>query len=254
MQITHNPFKERLLKGEVLLGGWASMGSMVATEILGHSGFDWVLVDGEHGANDYRTSVEQLLALKSTPAAAFIRPDNNDVIKIKRYLDFGYYNFLIPMVETADAAHYAVRATRYPPTGNRGVSVSTRSNRFGLQKDYFEKINDSICLIVQIESVLGINNVEEIAKIPGVDCLFIGPQDVAAALGYLANPQAKEVQVAIKDLTKQIRSLGKTVGILAGNAAQAKVYRDWGIQFIGVGSDQAFVKNSAMDVLSDLRT
>jgi 2-dehydro-3-deoxyglucarate aldolase len=251
---TENQFKSRLLRGEVCYGGWATMGSTVATELLGFSGFDWVLIDGEHGFNDYRSSVEQLLALNGTGAAAFIRPEHNDPVLLKRFLDFGFYNFLIPMIETAEAAELAVRATRYPPEGFRGVSVSTRSNRFGLQLDYFKEINQSICVIVQIESVLGIQNVEEIAKIPGVDCLFIGPQDIAASLGFIANPAAKEVQDAMKDLTKRILSLGKKVGILAASTADAKVYREWGIQFIGVGSDQAFIKKSATAILGELKT
>jgi 2-dehydro-3-deoxyglucarate aldolase len=251
--ITENQFKNRLLNGEVCYGGWATMGSTVATELLGLSGFDWVLIDGEHGANDYRSSVEQLLALNGTAAAAFIRPEQNDPVILKRFLDFGFYNFLIPMVETAEEAALAVKATRYPPDGFRGVSVSTRSNRFGLQADYFKKINQSICLIVQIESILGIQNVEEIAKTPGVDCLFIGPQDIAASLGFISNPAAAEVQDTMKNLTKKILGLGKKVGILAASQADAKVYREWGIQFIGVGSDQAYIKKSAAVILGELR-
>ncbi len=252
--VTENLFKSRLLNGETVYGGWASMGSTVATELLGHSGFDWVLIDGEHGANDYRSCVDQLLALNGTQAAAFIRPEHNDPVILKRFLDFGFYNYLIPMIETAEQAASAVKATRYPPDGIRGVSVSSRSNRFGLQLDYFQKINQSICLILQIESLLGIENVAAIAQTPGVDCLFIGPQDIAASLGYIANPAAKEVQSVMHDLAKKIMGLGKPVGILAASQADAKVYRDWGIQFIGVGSDQAFIKKSAAAILSDLKS
>jgi len=251
--VTENLFKKRLVQNELLYGGWASMGSTVATELLGLSGFDWVLIDGEHGANDYRTFVEQLLALNGTSAAAIVRPDHNDSVTLKRLLDFGFYNFLIPMVETAEQAEQAVRATRYPPDGIRGVSVSSRSNRFGLQSDYFQNINDSICVIVQIESLLGAENIEEIAQMPGVDCLFIGPQDIAASMGFLANPAAPEVQNMIHNLTQKIRSFDKPVGILAGSQTDAKVYRDWGIRFIGVGSDQAFIKRGAGSVLSELR-
>ena len=250
---TENIFKNRLLKGEICYGGWSTMGSTVATELLGLSGFDWVLIDGEHGANDYRSCVEQLLALNGTEAAAFVRPDCNDSVVLKRLLDFGFYNFLIPMVESAESAQSAVRATRYPPDGIRGVSVSTRSNHFGLQPDYFQKINQSICMIVQIESLLGIKNLNEIVETPGVDCVFIGPQDIAAALGFIANPSAKEVQDVMKDLTKKILSFGKPVGILAASQVDAKVYRDWGIQFIGIGSDQAYIKKGAAAILADLK-
>ena len=250
---TENLFKDRLLKGEILYGGWATMGSTVGTELLGHSGFDWVLIDGEHGANDYQTSVSQLLALNGTTAAAFIRPDSNDHVTLKRLLDFGFYNFLIPMVESANEALSAVRATRYPPEGIRGVSVSTRTNRFGMQKDYFEKINQAICLMVQIESKLGVENVEEIATVAGVDCIFIGPQDIAASMGYIANPGAEPVQKLMHELTKRIRCLGKPVGILAADEVDAARYRDWGIQFIGVGSDQGFIKRNAAGVLKALK-
>jgi 2-dehydro-3-deoxyglucarate aldolase len=250
--VTENLFKTRLLNAETLYGGWATMGSTVATELLGHSGFDWVLIDGEHGANDYRSCVDQLLALNGTQAAAFIRPEHNDPVILKRFLDFGFYNYLIPMVETPEQAALAVKATRYPPDGIRGVSVSSRSNRFGLQLDYFKKINQSICLIVQIESLLGIENVEAIAQTPGIDCLFIGPQDIAASLGHIANPSANEVQTVIKDLAEKIRRLGKPVGILAATQVDAKVYRDWGIQFIGIGSDQAYIKKGAAAILGDL--
>ena len=250
---THNPIKERLLTGDLLIGGWAVTGSMVVTEVLGHSGFDWVLIDGEHGANDYSTAVHQLIALNNTPASAFIRPETNNPVILKRWLDFGFYNFLIPMVETANQAHSAVQATRYPPEGIRGVSVSQRSNRFGQQTDYFKQINQCITVVAQIESLLAVQNIEEIASVPGIDCLFIGPQDLAASMGYLAQPSAPAVQAQMQSLTKHILSMNKTVGILAADENDAQRYRDWGVTFIGVGSDQGFIKRSSAQVLKALR-
>jgi 2-dehydro-3-deoxyglucarate aldolase len=250
---THNPIKERLLKGDPLIGGWAVTGSLVATEVLGHSGFDWVLIDGEHGANDYNTAVHQLIALNNTPASAFIRPETNSPVILKRWLDFGFYNFLIPMVETANQAQSAVQATRYPPEGIRGVSVSQRSNRFGQQADYFNQINQCITVVAQIESLLAIQNIEEIASVLGIDCLFIGPQDLAASMGYLAQPSAPAVQAQMQSLTKRILSMNKIVGILAADENDAKRYRDWGVTFVGVGSDQSFIKRSSAQVLKALR-
>ena len=250
---THNLIKERLLTGDLLIGGWAVTGSMVVTEVLGHSGFDWVLIDGEHGANDYSTAVHQLIALNNTPASAFIRPETNNPVILKRWLDFGFYNFLIPMVETANQARSAVQATRYPPEGIRGVSVSQRSNRFGQQTDYFKQINQCITVVAQIESLLAVQNIEEIASVPGIDCLFIGPQDLAASMGYLAQPSAPAVQAQMQSLTKRILSMNKTVGILAADENDAQRYRDWGVTFIGVGSDQGFIKRSSAQVLKALR-
>jgi len=250
---TRNPIKERLLNQDVLYGGWAVTGSLVVTEVLGHSGFDWVLIDSEHGANDYSSAVHQLIALNNTPAAAFIRPETNHPVILKRWLDFGFYNFLIPMVETAQQARAAVQATRYPPEGIRGVSVSQRSNRFGHQADYFTQINQCITVVAQIESQLAVQNIEEIATEPGIDCLFIGPQDLAASLGFLAQPSAPAVQAQMKSLTKRILDMKKTVGILAADENDAQRYRDWGITFVGVGSDQGFIKRSSSQVLKALR-
>ena len=250
---TINPIKQKLLAGEVLYGGWAGMGSLVATEILGHIGFDWVLLDGEHGNNDFDKLVTQLLALNTGPAAAFVRPDQNDPTLLKRLLDFGFYNFVIPMVETPEQAEKAVRATRYPPAGIRGVSVSTRSNRFGLQSDYFSEINQQICLVAQIETLNSVKNIESIANIDGIDCLFIGPQDLAASMGFLAKPSAKEVQETILNAIKTINQSGKVAGILAADEQEAIRYREWGCRFIGVSSDQGLIRRGATQILKALR-
>lgn len=251
---TVNSIKGRLLNGDTVYGGWSSMGSLVATEILGHVGFDWVLVDGEHGANDYSNFPTQLLALNTSRAAAFARPETNSPVVLKRLLDFGYYNFLIPMIETREQAEAAVQATRYPPEGVRGVSVSQRSNRFGLQADYFAEINSQVCVVAQIESLRAIEQIEAIASVPGIDCLFIGPQDLAASMGYLANPSAPAVQALMKSLTEKILALGKPVGILAVDENDARRYRDWGISFIGISSDQGLIKRGATQMLKSMRS
>ena len=229
------------------------MGSTVATEILGYAGFDWVLIDGEHGNNDLSSFVTQLLALNTGPAAAVVRPESNNPVLLKRLLDFGFYNLMIPMVETAELARHAVEATRYPPEGIRGVSVSTRSNRFGLQKDYFSQINSKICLIAQIETAKSIDNIEAIASVRGVDCLFIGPQDLAASMGFLSKTSEEAVQTQIKEAGRRIQASGKVAGILAGDEREAIQYRDWGYRFIGVGSDQGFIKKGAQQVLTALK-
>ena len=250
---TENPLKTRLLAGEMLYGGWASLGSFVATEILGHMGFDWVLIDGEHGNNDYPSMVAQLIALNTGPAAAVVRPESNNPVVLKRLLDFGYYNFMIPMVETAGHATDAVRATRYPPQGIRGVSVSTRSNRFGLQKDYFDEINKKICVLAQIETTQSVDAIESIAAVDGIDCLFVGPQDLAASMGHLAKPNTLAVQERIREAGSRIRASGKAAGILAGDEQEALRYREWGFQFIGISSDQGLIRRGANEILKALR-
>jgi 2-dehydro-3-deoxyglucarate aldolase len=160
-----NRFKERLCAGERLIGCWCSLASPITTEVLGLAGFDWVLLDGEHSPNDVLTFIPQLMALKDSGSAPVARPPWNDPVEIKRLMDAGFYNFLIPMVESAEAARAAVAATRYPPQGNRGDSTSQRANRYGTIKHYLQKANDQACVLVQIESRKGLAAAAEIAAV-----------------------------------------------------------------------------------------
>lgn len=181
-----NTFKRDLLAGKRLIGCWSSLANAITTEVLGVAGFDWILLDGEHSPNDVGTFIPQLMALKDSPSAPVVRPTSNNEVELKRLLDAGFYNFLVPFVESADEALRAVRGTRYPPQGVRGVSVSQRSNRYGTVPDYFKSINDHICVMVQIESRTGVAAAKAIASVEGVDCIFVGPSDLAAGSDTLA--------------------------------------------------------------------
>ncbi len=232
-----NSFKRDLLGGKKLIGCWSSLANAITTEVLGLAGFDWILLDGEHSPNDVNTFIPQLMALKDSPTAPIVRPSCNSAVELKRLLDAGFYNFLVPFVESAEEARSAVAATRYPPQGIRGVSVSQRSNRYGSIQDYFKSINDHICVMVQIESLAGVAAVKEIAAIDGVDSIFVGPSDLAAALGHLGNSAHPEVQTVIAQVFADAKSAGKPVGILAPVEAQARNYMAMGATFVGVGSD-----------------
>ncbi len=157
---------------------------------------------------------------------------------IKRLLDIGFYNFLIPFVETEEQAARAVASTRYPPEGIRGVSVSHRANMFGTVPDYFaQSINDNITILVQIESQQGVDNVDAIAATNGVDGIFVGPSDLAAAFGHLGNASHPDVQRAIQHIFARAKAHGKPCGILAPVEADARRYLEWGATFVAVGSD-----------------
>ena len=232
-----NRFRERLCAGERLIGCWCSLASPITTEVLGLAGFDWLLLDGEHSPNDVLTFIPQLMALKDSGSAPVVRPPWNDAIEIKRLMDAGFYNFLIPMVETVEAARAAVAATRYPPQGIRGVSTSQRGNRYGTIPDYLQKANDQACVLVQIESRKGLGAAAEIAAVEGVDGVFIGPADLAAALGHLGNAAHPDVQQAIAQIAKAVRGAGKALGTLAAVEADARRYMELGATFVAVGSD-----------------
>ena len=183
------------------------------------------------------TFIPQLMALKDSVSAPVVRPAWNDPVELKRLLDAGFYNFLIPFVETADEASAAVAATRYPPQGFRGVSVSQRGNRYGTVKDYFERVNEQTCVMVQIESRKGMAAAAEIAAVDGVDGVFIGPSDLAAGLGQLGNPNHPDVQDAMPQIFAAVSATGKPLGILAPVEADARRYLEMGATFVAVGSD-----------------
>jgi 4-hydroxy-2-oxoheptanedioate aldolase len=237
MQVLPNAFKQAIGEGRPQIGLWSSLCSNIAAEVIAGSGFDWILIDTEHAPNELPLVLSQLQALAGGTAAPVVRPAWNDMVLMKRLLDVGVQNLLIPYVQTAEEARAAVAATRYPPHGIRGVAVVHRANRFGRVKDYFKRADDEICVIVQIETRLGLKNLEKIAAVEGVDGLFIGPSDLAAALGHLGDNNHPEVRAAIEHALKRISKAGKAPGILAPIEADARYWLSHGCTVLAVGSD-----------------
>ncbi|QDY42855.1 2-dehydro-3-deoxyglucarate aldolase [Candidatus Pantoea soli] len=248
-----NTFRRRLLAGDTLIGSWCALANPLTTEVLGLAGFDWLVLDGEHAPNDITTFIPQLMALKGSRSAPVVRPPCNEPIIIKRLLDIGFYNFLIPFVETADDAQRAVAATRYPPAGIRGVSVSHRSNMYGTLPDYNVTINDNISVMVQIETQQAVDNIDAIAAVEGVDGIFVGPGDLSAALGYLGQPAHPEVLKVIRYVFDRARSAGKPAGILAPVEADARRYLEWGASFVAVGSDLGVFRHATQALCDKFR-
>lgn len=236
-QLPANVFKRAISEGRAQIGLWCSLCSNVAAEVIADAGFDWILVDTEHAPNELPMVLSQLQALVGGSGVPIVRPAWNDPVLMKRLLDIGVQNFLVPYVQNADEARAAVAATRYPPQGIRGVAVTHRANRFGRVKDYFKRANDEICVLVQIETNTALQNLEAIAAVEGVDGLFIGPSDLAAALGHLGDNGHPEVRAAIEDAFKRIRKAGKAPGILAPIEADARHWLSQGCVVLAVGSD-----------------
>ena len=239
-----NSFRRDLIAGKKLIGCWCSLGSPITTEVLGLAGFDWILMDGEHSPNDVLSFIPQLMALKDSASAPVVRPQWNDTVQIKRLLDAGFYNFLIPFVQSAEEARAAVAATRYPPDGVRGLSVSQRNNRYGTVKDYFKIVNDNITVMVQIENQKAIDAIDEICQVPGVDGIFIGPGDLSTTMGHIGNPLHPEVQAAMLKVCASAKAHGKPIGILAPVEADARRYIEMGASFVAVGSDLGVFRNA----------
>ncbi|MGZ5097805.1 MAG: aldolase/citrate lyase family protein, partial [Usitatibacter sp.] len=231
MDLPVNQFKSAIKAGQQQIGLWVSLANAYSTEIVAGAGFDWLLIDGEHSPNDPTTVLPQLQAAAPYPVAAIVRPAWNDKVLIKRYLDIGTQSLLVPYVQTEEEAQAAVAAIRYPLRGVRGVAGVTRASRFGRVTDYARKAEEQLCLLVQIETRLGLDNLEAIARADGIDGVFIGPADLGAGLGHLGEQGHPEVQAAIKEAIKRIRSCGKPAGILAVDEATARRYIEWGTTF-----------------------
>jgi 4-hydroxy-2-oxoheptanedioate aldolase len=240
-----NAFKHALAAGKLQIGLWASLCSNISAEIISDSGFDWILLDTEHSPNEIPGLVSQLQAVARGTATPIIRPAWNDAVLAKRALDIGAQTLLFPYVQNAEEARRAVASTRYPPEGIRGVAVAARASRYGRVPGYLTKANSEMCVLVQVETCEAMKELEAIARVPGVDGVFIGPSDLAASLGHLGNPAHPEVQEVIHDAVVRLNKLGKPAGILTGNDEEIRRYIEWGYLFVAVGSDVGLLSKAA---------
>jgi 4-hydroxy-2-oxoheptanedioate aldolase len=246
-----NRFKHALAAGRTQIGLWSSLLHPMALEAMAGADPDWVLIDCEHGPGDPNEVLAALQAMQGTTTTGVVRPAWNDSVLMKRYLDLGVNTVLVPMVQSAEEAKAAVAATRYPPDGIRGVASGTRANRFGRVKDYFKLATSEMCVLVQVETRPALDRIEEIAAVDGVDGVFIGPSDLAAALGHLGNPAHPDVQAAIQAAPKRIG--GKPAGILTPVPADAQRYIDWGYKFVAVGIDLAILARQSEALVNMFR-
>ncbi|NHB57337.1 4-hydroxy-2-oxoheptanedioate aldolase [Acinetobacter sp. 194] len=249
-----NHFK-RKLKTEQQIGLWVGLADAYGTEIAANAGYDWLLIDGEHAPSDLRTTLSQLQSIAAYPSQAVVRPPIGSVQLIKQLLDIGAQTLLIPMVETVEQAELMVKAVRYPPEGIRGVGAAlARATRWNSIEDYYQTAHEDICLLIQIESVTGLNNLDDILNVEGIDGIFIGAVDLSATMGYQGNPNHPEVQKAVIDAIQRIRQSGKAAGILSTQHEATQKYLDIGTEFVAVGVDTSVLINSLKELLAKYKT
>ncbi|ONI82967.1 2-dehydro-3-deoxyglucarate aldolase [Actinosynnema sp. ALI-1.44] len=232
-------FRDRLAEASrPQVGMWVCSGSTVAAEICAGSGLDWLLLDTEHSPLSLETLLTLLQTVAAYPVTPMVRASVGDPVVLKRLLDVGAQNLLVPMVDSAEQAEEIVRAVRYPPRGVRGVgSALSRSARWNRVPGYLDKADEFVSLFVQIESVAGVEAAAEIAAVEGVDGVFVGPSDLAASMGLLGQQTHPEVTDAVLRTFEAVRSTGKPVGVNAFDPVQAQRYLDAGASFILVGAD-----------------
>ncbi|RDK08120.1 4-hydroxy-2-oxoheptanedioate aldolase [Cupriavidus lacunae] len=246
MDIPRNTFKAAIKEGRVQIGLWVGLADPYAAEALAATGYDWLLIDGEHAPNDVRRILAQLQAVAPYPVHPVVRPVIGDVPLIKQILDVGAQTLLVPVVETAEHAAEMVAATRYPPRGIRGVgSALARSSRWNQVDNYLHKADAEMCVLVQVETTKGLSNLDAIAATEGVDGVFFGPADLSASMGHLGNPAHPDVQRAILDGIETVRRTGKAPGILTADNALALRYIEAGALFVAVGVDTTLLVRAA---------
>ena len=245
--------KHRLKQGETLNGCWLNLGTSITAEIVGSAGFDWVLIDLEHGAGVEKDVLHQLQALEHTSAATIVRVESTQRQRIHRILDMGAEGIMCPRISNAAEAMDVARGLHYPPNGQRGVAKMVRATRFGKDfNDYFKNAKDNILGIVQIETAEVLNHLEAVAAIDGIDVLFIGPSDLSMELGIFGQFDHPLFRDALKATVSAARKAGKATGILLINPDDYKIYHDLGIRFIASGSDATFVAEGARNMASKL--
>jgi 2-dehydro-3-deoxyglucarate aldolase len=249
-----NAFKRRLAQGGRQFGFWSALPSSLLAEMIGIAGFDFALFDMEHAPNDLASLIGQLHAVKGTDLQPIVRPPANDPVWIKRVLDIGFRNVLVPMVQSAAEAEAAVRATRYPPRGQRGVSAYHRNNLFGTLPGYFGRIDEEIAVVCQIETAEAIERIPEIGATPGVDALFVGPGDLAASLGRLGDVAHPAVQGAIASAAERATATGIPIGIVAPDPDAAERYFAAGFSFMTVGADIPVFRRGIDEIARRMRS
>lgn len=243
-----NHFKTALKKSDKPLKGiFLGLANPYTSELLADTGFDWLLIDAEHGPNDLSTVLAQLQATQGRGSEIIIRIKNHDASLIKQMLDIGVQNLLVPMVDTADQARALVKATRYPPSGIRGVGPAlSRAARWNGVTDYLKKANDEICLIAQCESQTSLDNLDEILTVDGIDAVFVGPSDLAASMGHLGNAAHPDVRSAVLQAIAKIIKSGKAAGVFATKMQDAFDFCAAGVNFVAIGTDTLLLRQSAL--------
>ncbi len=230
--------RHKALNGEVLVGTWLVLGSSLTAEIAGNSGFDWVLLDMEHGMGGNDSLLSQLQALEGTPAAPIVRVPLNDAMHVKRALDLGPVGIMSPMINNAEDAKRLVQSMRYPPEGIRGVTPFTRPADFGRDfPDYFASANDDLLCVVQIETAEAVENAEAIAAVDGVDVLFIGPLDLSVGLGIMKQFDNPVFRAAVDKIVSACRKAGKVPGLVLLDVEVPEEAIADGFTFIARASD-----------------
>ncbi len=247
-------FRPRVLAREWVCGTFLNLGSPVTVEIAGLAGFDWVLIDHEHGPGGEDTLLHQLHAAAATPTFPIVRIAVNETARFKRVLDQGAFGVMVPYVNTAAEARAAVMAMRYPPHGIRGVAKFNRGAGFGGDfEDYYLHAHERLLCVIQIETPEAVKNVDEIAAVDGADVLFVGPTDLSYNMGIRDQLESAPFKDALQKVSAAAKKHGKAAGILVHNPTLVPMCRELGYTFVALGSDGGGVRTALLSYVAALK-
>ena len=250
-----NPFTQLLNNRaqRTPIGTWVMSASPIVVEAVGCAGFDWGVIDMEHTPLDLMDLVHMLQAIGNTPMLPMVRVPWNDTVYVKRVLDAGAQTLLFPFIQNAEEARRAIASTRYAPDGVRGMAGMSRASRFGTTPNYFRKAKDDVCAVLQLETPEAIARLEEIAGVPGVDALFVGPGDLSGTMGHVGDLTHPEVMDLMADAARRAAALGKPIGTVGGTPETVARYRAIGYDFVAVASDLGLLMRAAQAAAQALR-
>ena len=251
-EIPFNPVKEKLQKGQKTAGAWLEIGSPIVAEILSLCGFDWLLIDMEHGAGDYMTMLGQLQVMNGSGVVPLVRVAGNDPLLIKRVLDAGALGVIVPDIQNKAQAEAAYQAVKYHPLGRRGISGNTRAGSYGIgnSSQFMDTANQRTMLIVQVESPQAVSNLDKILQVDDIDVFFIGPRDLGTSMGYFNNAEHPEVKKVIVEIEKKVLGAGKVLGTVTGSWEQAQEKYNRGYQFLSLMSATAILGKTGMELVN----
>ena len=244
--------RRRVLAGEPTVGLFLNLGSVVSAEIVARAGYDWALVDLEHGMATEAEVLAQLVAIQATPTAALVRVVSAERMRVGRILDLGADGLMIPRLETPAEMRETVRWMRYPPAGIRGVATGTRGAGYStVGHPQIRDLNDRVLGVFQVESRAAVAAIDELAAIDGVDVLFVGPGRPVARHGDPGRVRRPGFVAALDGVAATAKAHGKAAGILVREAAEVGPYLARGFGFIGIGSDSGMVMTRARSQLAE---
>lgn len=245
--------KARIRSGETVFGCWINLGSLVSAEIIGRAGFDWVLIDLEHGAGNDAIMYQQLQVLGNSPSTAIVRTDERTRSKVQRILDAGAGGIMFPQIQHAEEADQGIQMMYYPPSGVRGMAKMVRATGFGTHaSEYLSNLGDQLVGVIQIETLQAVREIDAIAATAGVDVLFVGPSDLSLALGIFGQLQHPLYHKALGEVAAAAEKYGKMAGVLLHDVEEYEMYHRAGYRFLACGADGSFVARGAEETVKRL--